>query len=230
MIDTVQYNQMIKFYSQYVFKDALCFDIGANVGNRVSVFLSLQSKVIAVEPQPQCCYTLNSLYSQNKNFTLIPMALGSQEGITDMMICDASTISSLSKEWIDKVKQSGRFANHNWYATQKVQLTTIDNLIIKYGVPSFIKIDVEGYEYEVIKGMTHKCNVLSLEFTPEYIESTFNCIQWCAKLGKIKLNYCVGENMKFELNEWIDADKMIHILQSFKNDNILFGDVYIKFD
>ena len=43
------------FYSQFISKDNLCFDIGANVGNRTSVFAALKAKVIAVEPQKYCC-------------------------------------------------------------------------------------------------------------------------------------------------------------------------------
>ena len=41
------------FYSGFINKGNICFDIGANYGNRTEVFLKLGSEVIAVEPQPQ---------------------------------------------------------------------------------------------------------------------------------------------------------------------------------
>jgi hypothetical protein len=68
-------------------------------------------------------------------------------------------------------------------------MTTLDRLIEQYGTPSFIKIDVEGFEYQVVKGLTQPVKTLSLEFTPEFIESTFKCIDHLQRLGNIRLNY-----------------------------------------
>jgi hypothetical protein len=74
-------------------------------------------------------------------------------------------------------------------------MTTLDKLIEQFGIPSFIKIDVEGFEYEVIKGLSKPVKALSLEFTPEIIESTYKCINYLQQLGKINLNYSVFKTM-----------------------------------
>ena len=146
-----------------------------------------------------------------------------------MMISDASTISSLSIEWVNAVRKSNRFQNHNWGGVEIVRTTTLDRLISQYGLPSFIKIDVEGFEYEVIKGLSTPVNILSLEFTPEFIESTFNCINYLSKLGRIELNYSLRESMTLSLINWISPQEMIEILSKFRNDDKLYGDVYIRF-
>jgi hypothetical protein len=70
---------------------------------------------------------------------------------------------------------------------------------------------------------------LSLEYTPEFSESTFDSIRHLQKLGKIILNYSLGESMQLELNSWIGPEEMIAELSSFKNSTKVFGDVYIRF-
>lgn len=44
----------MRFYEQFIRPNDICFDIGANMGNRTEVFLKLGAKVIAVEPQSEC--------------------------------------------------------------------------------------------------------------------------------------------------------------------------------
>ena len=112
---------------------------------------------------------------------------------------------------------------------QRVSLTTLDNLIEKYGTPAFIKIDVEGFEYQVIQGLSKPISMISLEFVPEVIESTFKCIDYLQHLGKIKLNYSLGENMQFLLEMWTTPNEMKKLLSNISNESNLFGDVYIKF-
>ena len=145
------------------------------------------------------------------------------------MISTADTISSLSPEWIESVKKSGRFSEFSWDKKQAVQMTTLDRLIEQYGSPSFIKIDVEGFEYQVIKGLSQPVKTLSLEFTPEFIESTFKCIDHLQRLGNIRLNYSVGETMSLALERWVTHPEMVKILSGFREDHRLFGDVYVRF-
>ena len=145
------------------------------------------------------------------------------------MVCNANTISSMSREWIDSVKKSGRFRNYSWDKTQTVSMTTLDQLIEEYGIPAFTKIDVEGFEYEVLKGLSQPLKALSLEFTPEFIASTFKCIEHLQSLGRIQLNYSLGETMQLVLDKWINPKEMVETLKNFGYDNKTFGDVYVKF-
>jgi len=225
----IKKKEMRKFYRQFINKGDMVFDIGANIGNRTDIFIELGATVIAVEPQSSCARILKTKYGKNNRFILINKALAEKEGQAEMMISDASTISSLSKDWVDAVRKSGRFGNHKWDGKETVQTTTLDKLIEEYGVPSFIKIDVEGYEYEVLRGLTKPVNVISFEFTPECLESAFNCLNYLSKLGAVVMNYSVGESMKWSLDKWVSPIEIIKILSEFENDNKLFGDIYAKF-
>merc|ERR1719487_1140879 len=53
-------------------------------------------------------------------------------------------LSSLNKDWLTDPKY--RFGTHNCFEETKVKTRSIDSLIQQYGVPAFIKIDVESHE------------------------------------------------------------------------------------
>lgn len=177
---------MHDFYAQFILPGELFFDVGANMGNRTKIALKLGADVVAVEPQNECVRVLKACYSKNKRLTIVQKVLGPLEGQAEIMLSNANTLSTLSKEWIESVKGSGRFQEYSWDKKQVVHMATLDKLISQYGMPAFIKMDVEGFEYEVVRGLTHPVKSLSLEFTPEFIEATFKCLDHLQGLGEIE--------------------------------------------
>ena len=226
---TPQDQQMVDFYSQFISEDDLCFDVGANVGNRVKILLKLKAKVVAIEPQEECVGILKKVFGKNSRLKIVPEALGDKEGEAEIMINSSNTLSSMSAEWIDVIEKSRRFSEYVWYKKQQVPVTTLDRLIVLHGVPSFIKIDVEGFEYQVIKGLSQPVSMMSLEFVPEFLESTIHCIDYLRGLGEIRSNLSLGESMQFFLDNWITPDEMKVTLSNLSNDAKLFGDVYIRY-
>ena len=125
-----------KFYSQFVNNDDLCFDIGANIGDKTELFIQLGAIVVAIEPQESCWRVLKKRF-KNKRVFVEPVALDSSKGIKTIFIDRSHTLATISQDWIDIVKQSGRFSGHNWTDKSVVQTTTLDDLINKYGKPVF---------------------------------------------------------------------------------------------
>ena len=82
-----------------------------------------------------------------------------------MRISKNSVLSTLSEEYIQKNLESGRFSQDSWEGEEIVRVSTLDFFIKKYGCPKFIKIDVEGFEAEVVRGLTKSVEMLSLEFS-----------------------------------------------------------------
>jgi hypothetical protein len=130
----------------------------------------------------------------------------------------------MSQTFINIVKK-GRFADYDWDKSEPVETNTLDNMIKKYGTPKFIKIDVEGYEYKVLQGLTKPVEYISIEFTPELLEATLDCIKY---LPEGKYNYGSQEQSEFYFKTWVDKKTIIHHLKSIKDYKIEFGDVYIK--
>lgn len=220
---------MVQFYSQFVRPGDLCFDVGANTGNRVKIFLKIGARVVAVEPQDDCVRILKQKYGTNQNLKLVQTALGASEGKAEMLISDASTISSFSPEWVQSVKTSGRFPGHTWDRKQIISITTLDQLISKYGQPSFIKIDVEGFEFQVMSGLSKPIKSLSFEFVPEFLEAARSVISHLRRLGDARFNYSLGESMHLKLQAWGHAQDIEKVLSSYENDTTVFGDVYVRF-
>jgi FkbM family methyltransferase len=219
--------QMVRFYSQLVSRGDLCFDIGANLGNRTDIFLRLGATVVAVEPQSTCMNYLNKKYGKNNRVTLIQKAVGEKEGQGEMFICSVHWASSMSKQWINSVKSSGRLQRYYWNKTESVPMTTLDKLIEEFGKPSFCKIDVEGYEFQVLKGLSQSIKTCSFEFTPEFIDSTIHCISYLSKLGFHKFSYSIGESMQWAIPKWVNNAEICMILTNLP-DKTIFGDVYAR--
>lgn len=215
------------FYSGFVNANDLCFDVGANLGNRIGPLLAVNARIVAVEPQEFCQKVLKLRFG--KKIAVVPMGLGEAEEVKEFYISDASYLSSFSKTWIDSVKKD-RFKENKWSNVGKVQMTTLDKLVAKYGTPAFIKIDVEGYELEVLKGLNSPVKMISFEYTtPEQTDRAIACIERIRSVNPdIECNYSVGESMEFEMPEFIKAEEILRLINSNKFIETGFGDIYVR--
>jgi FkbM family methyltransferase len=221
--------RMLDFYRQFLRPGDLCFDVGANVGNRLKVFRKAGAKVVAVEPQSECAKALARWYKNDPEVTIVPKALSESKGKAQLMTSNFHMISSLSTEWVEATKESGRFASQRWTPAGEVELLTMDDLIAEFGVPRFAKIDVEGFELNVIKGLTQPIAFLSLEFTPETQRSSVECLALLTKLGSPVFNFSDGESMKLKYSEWLDFESVKSFLESLAVSNEVWGDIYVSF-
>lgn len=216
----------MSFYGQFIRPGALCFDVGANIGNRTEVFLKLGARVVAVEPQKDCARMLRIRFG--KKITLINKALGDAVKTGVLFKSDSSEISSMSRDWIDAVSKS-RFSTRKWDRRESVSMATLDSLISLYGLPDFCKIDVEGFEREVLSGLSKPIPCLSFEYTiPERLDSIGNCFHELQRIGEFECNYTTGESMELVLSHWISPGEMMTTMERISKET-LFGDIYVRF-
>jgi FkbM family methyltransferase len=218
------------FYAQFVKPGDLVFDVGANIGNRTKAFLKLGCRVVAFEPQTSCAETLRKLYGRNKSFTLVEEALGREPGRSVMKIGDISELSTLSDDWLRQVAQTGRFETHAWTRSQPVVVSTLDHALARHGSPRFVKIDVEGFEFEVLAGLSAPVPYLSIEFAAEALPSTLQCLERLESLAPgSRYQVSLGESMAFNLPDWVPLSGIREQLGSQKSaDPLVWGDVYIR--
>jgi len=214
------------FYEQFIGSGDLVFDVGANQGNRAKVFSKLQARVVAFEPQRYCYEILTTLFEQNDTIRLVNKALGAEEGIADMYVSDVNVLSSLSPSWISAMQGSGRFKNVAWNKTERVEITTLDSAIREYGTPRFIKVDVEGYEFEVLSGLSTPIECISIEFVPERIHEAYKCIDRMEMLSSIEIRLSLGESMSFATRSWLPSHEIKKALAEIPSHE--FGDLYIR--
>jgi len=175
-------------YREFLAPGDLCFDIGANLGNRVLGFRALDCKVVALEPQSYCFSKLERGFGVDNQVVLINQAVGRVPGEMNLHISPNHVLSSFSEKFIQRTSESGRFAKNKWSKIQKCQVTTLDELIVAHGVPDFIKIDVEGFESEVLAGLSTPVPAVSIEWVPELPENASECIRLLVSLGNYEFN------------------------------------------
>tara|TARA_Y100000813_G_scaffold197888_1_gene184229 strand:- start:129 stop:782 length:654 start_codon:yes stop_codon:yes gene_type:complete len=167
-------------------KKTLAFDIGANIGIWTRKNRFKYDKIISVEASP-LTFDLLKIKSKNNEENLLNYAICDNNG-EDITFYQSETheISTLNKDWLTNPKC--RFFNHPRKKFKEIicKTKTIDDLILQYGKPNLIKIDVEGGEYECIKSLTQKVDHLCFEWASETNDITYKCMDYLLTLGFTK--------------------------------------------
>ena len=150
----------------------LCIDVGANKGHYSERLLSItDANVIAFEPLPKTYQTLSKLKEKFPNRLIaINEGIGSQSAELELHFGgDESELASFSIE----VNQIDYVALENTN-TIKVPVNTLDNYFsedkFKDQEIDLLKIDTEGFEYEVLMGA--KNTIVNLK--PKFIQIEYN--------------------------------------------------------
>lgn len=213
------------FYREYVQEGKLVFDIGANDGDYSEIFMELGGTVISIDPQPVSVRSLRQKFRGNKKVKVLPYGVGKKTGKVDFYISSFNNPnSSFSKDFIKK----SRYSYRKWDTVKKVNMVTLNQLIKTYGLPDFCKVDVEGYEWEILSVLKKPIPTISFEFITEMNEKTFKIIQHLDTLGTPKYNYCLGMKYKYELSHWVKGKEMIRILETNEKNNWQ-GDLYVTY-
>lgn len=226
--EQTRFKKRRKFYTQFLKSGDTYFDVGANYGNRIEPIIDKGLKIVAIEPQPQCLKYLRKVFGSR--ILTVNKGLGEKIEEREMFIANADTVSTFSKDWIKTTKESGRFDKCEWDKKMTVQMSTLDNLIQEYGKPQFIKIDVEGFELEVLNGLNHSINFISYEYAvPEQTEMVINCLNRLKNISPdIECNYSIGESMEWARKNWVSVEEMIKHIQTNEFVATSFGDMYVK--
>ena len=220
----VRERRCVRLFRSLFSPGELVFDIGAHKGAYSERLLRLGARVVAVEPQPQCSQAIRQRFGNDSRVTVVPQAVGSVEGTVPMRFCHASQVSSCSPEWPQ------RFAEQEWDAPVDVPVTTLDALIEQFGTPAFCKIDAEGYEPEILRGLSKPIRAVSLEFTPPLIDKTVRCLDRLHELGYRRINYCHHLSYRYELKQVITPLQAIDRMRNLAAQHHPGGDIYAFLD
>lgn len=217
----------IHFYKSLLPPSALCFDVGANIGRKSETMLRAGGRVVAFEPSPVAQLELRARCGRDKDWTLLPAAVGAQGGIAALHAVRDSARSSFIQGWAEDVI--------NIY---HVPVVTLDAAIKTFGRPFYCKIDVEGWELEVLKGLSQPIPLVSFEFHLNQVGviQTLSCLERLSGFGDQYVNIAPAETSLFQFRDWRPLEEFMEwfpgdlqsTLPRYSRCGYLYGDIFIK--
>ncbi len=218
----------IRFYKSLFPVSALCFDVGANIGAKSEAMLKAGARVVAFEPSPVAQLELKARCGREKDWTLVPAAAGTEGGIAVLHAPRESNQSSLLEGW------RGDMMN-----TYYVPVVTLDAAIDIFGKPFFCKIDVEGWEPQVLTGLTRPIPLISFEFHLDElgIARALSCLSRLAALGADYVNVAPAEVSRFQFEQWRQIGEFMKwfpgdlktTIPKYSHGGYLYGDIFVRF-
>jgi FkbM family methyltransferase len=218
-----RYREVLGFYSKLIDRGSLCFDVGANIGERTEALLTLGASVVAFEPQPACVRELKARCGgYKKHLHLRQTAVGNERGQAEIYFRRSSGQASLLQDW--QGEPTGEKLT--------VPLITLDDAISEFGVPSYCKIDVEGSELNVLRGLSHPIPLLSLEYhlSEREIDATYACLTHLSQFGELSINLTPLDRLHFHFPDWLSCTEFLKIWpKEFKaREGFFYGDMFVR--
>ncbi|MEO0915870.1 MAG: FkbM family methyltransferase [Pseudomonadota bacterium] len=190
-----------RFYKGIITQGDLVFDIGAHVGNRSRAMRRAGGRVVAVEPQrPFSTFLQRTL---PPDITVLDVAVGRENTEATLAVSSRHpTVSTISADFVRSGSSATGFEHVAWDDAQVVEVVTLDDLIIRFGVPRYVKIDVEGAEAEVLAGLSQPLPLISVEYLPAMPDLGFALVDQLGAMGNTRFNVVVGETGAFLWRKW----------------------------
>ncbi len=228
--DPVRDAAMDRLYARFVNPGGLAMDIGSHVGDRIGSFLRCGARVVALEPQPDCARVIQTIYAGRRDVILVPVACGPKVGTAKLMINSRNpTVTTASRDFVKAADGAGGWEDQVWDREVSVPMTTLDELIATHGRPDFVKIDVEGFEADVLSGLTRQLPALSFEFTTIQRDVAVRCLDLIARLGPYRFDVALGESHDLSFGRFIDCDAMAAHIGGLPH-SANSGDIYAVLD
>ena len=167
--------------SEEILESKLIYDVGMHKGEDSRFYLSRGYRVVGVEANPKLAALLKEAFAKeikSNKLQLVEKAIAPTEGVVRFGIDrNLSIWGSVSTEFLERNARNGSTVDYI-----DVQATTFSAILREYGMPYYLKIDIEGMDMQCILAL-HQ-----FKERPRYIS-----IESSVTSGVADLTQCVGE-------------------------------------
>jgi FkbM family methyltransferase len=208
-------------------KNDLIFDIGANRGVKAGIFLKLGARVIAVDPDVSNQKTLAERFLayrlRRKPLVIVGKAVSDRNGHETFWVSEPGfEMNTLNAKWAETLeKDPARFGRtFEFREKRQVETITLEQLISTYGLPFYIKIDVEGYEPNVLKGLQTAVPYVSFEVNlPDFKSEGEQCIVRLREIAANGVFNCaIGDRLMF--SDWMSHDEFAQAFAEIREPSV----------
>ena len=203
------------FYGRLLSKNPTIVDVGANKGQTIDIFTKIfpKSKIYAFEPSETYEF-LKKKYKKNKNIFIYNYAISNKEKMQTLFVNKHDLTTSLSQ--IDKknkylnIKAKLFGGNIDEMILKEYKIKTVKMLKIihlkKIKKIDVLKIDTEGHELQVLKGMESylkknvKCIVIEFHNSNVYLNYNASKVHQYLKNN----NFILKRKFSFPFTSWED--------------------------
>jgi hypothetical protein len=112
---------------------------------------------------------------------------------------------------------------------ERVDVTTLDQLIAAHGLPTFCKIDVEGAEADILGGLSRPIKTIAFEYVPAAMVIAREAVEELRRLGTYRFNRTVGEDHRLQHQTWLSPEEMLAELSLLERSS-QSGDLYARLE
>ena len=194
---------------------SLIFDIGCHWGHWIDKNYNRKDTFIGVEANKDVFQLTKERFALLPNVEIIHYLVSDKTyEYQPFYIANNSKgeCSTASRWWVEK---SRHIETESWREPVNVFTITLDHLISRYGEPDLIKIDTEGYENVVLKGLRKKQKTLCFEWCEEQEDIT-DSVNYLNSLG-YEWFYCQhGDEYTFRPTYWLTYTEILAVIDSLE--------------
>lgn len=182
-------------------QDDLIFDVGFHVGEDTDFYLRKGYRVVAVEANPALAAAGADKFRPHIDagrLTIVNLAISDQRGVVDFYVNqDRSIWGTLHPEWAERNALLGAKSE-----VIKVTAAPLSDLLQEFGVPYYMKVDIEGADVAALKGLS------ASEHRPQYVSIESSKDSFRALRHEFHIFQALGyDRFKIVPQRWINRDQ-----------------------